>query len=160
MIPFTPLLPFFRWCDGSMVAKMIRGNTYTFPLLEVIHLWMLTMLLGAIALMDMRLLGWGLKRESVSQVSGWMSPWLWTGLVGTVATGSLLFTSEALKCYVSVPFYWKIGFLVLAILFYTTIHKRVRQSEDSSPAVRKATALCSMFLWFGIGFAGRAIAFY
>ena len=154
-------MPFFKWFDDSWVATGIRGNTYTFPLIEVIHLLGLTLLLGSVILVDLRLLGFGMKRQSVSQVAQWANPGVKIGFVVAVTTGFFLFVSEALKCYASVPFFWKMGFLLLAFLFYVTVHKKVTLAEvPPGAAVQKLTGILSLFFWFGIGLAGRAIAFY
>jgi hypothetical protein len=153
--------PFFKFCDESWIGVQIRSNTYTFPLIEVIHLFGLTLLLGSVLLIDFRLLGFGMKRQPVSQVAAWASPALWTGLVMAAATGSLLFISEALKCYASLPFGVKMMFFALAIIFYSTIHRKITTSAvPASGIAQKLTGLFSIFLWFGIGLAGRAIAFY
>jgi hypothetical protein len=78
-----------------------------------------------------------------------------------LATGSLLFCSEAMKCYDSPPFLVKMATLFLAIVFHGTVFRSTvnSQSEPARPR-RIATAATSLFLWFGVAAAGRAIGFY
>jgi hypothetical protein len=83
-------------------------------------------------------------------------------LLTSIATGILMFLSEAIKCYFSPPFWYKMILLVLATLFAFTIRRRVALAESGRIATGwvKLTALVSMALWFGVGFSGRWIAFY
>jgi len=68
-----------------------------------------------------------------------------------------MFLSEAIKCYYSPPFWYKIGGLILAIIFTFTVRRRVAaRTADKAPVI----ALASIALWMGVAFAGRWIAFY
>jgi hypothetical protein len=88
-----------------------------------------------------------------------VQPWLVGALVTIIATGIPMFLSEAIKCYFSPPFFYKMTLLVLATMFTFTVRRRVANSE---PAKRwqRLTATVSLALWFGVGFSGRWIAFY
>lgn len=156
-----PLLPFFRWCDSSWVGTSIRGSSWIFPLLEVIHLLALTLLLGTIVAIDLRLLGMGMRRQPVSLVARNLAPFTRAGLGVMVASGSLLFCSEALKCFGNDGFRAKMILLFLALTFHFTIFRKVTGSEDDkrSPLLGGLVGLVSLMLWFGVGMAGRAIAF-
>src|SRR5690242_9781435 len=59
--PVSKLLPFFRWCDSTAVAETIRNSRVLFPLVESIHLLGLTVLLGTIIVLNLRLAGAGLR---------------------------------------------------------------------------------------------------
>src|SRR6185295_3793726 len=115
-------MPFFRWLEHSWLGETIRSTTYTFPLVEVVHLLALTLLLGSVVLIDFRLLGVGMKRHSVSQVAAWVGPGVWIGLIGAVVTGIPLLASGGLKYFTSPPFFFKMIFLILSVLFYSTDH--------------------------------------
>ena len=78
-----------------------------------------------------------------------------------LVTGYLLFASEALKCYDSPPFRFKMACLILALLFQVTIYHRATTSVDvdKKPGFAKLTAILALVLWFGVGLGGRAIGF-
>jgi hypothetical protein len=153
------LLPLFRWFDASYIGSTIRGSTELFPIIEFFHLLGLVALLGSIVVVDMRLLGIGLRRQPVSRVAAQLAPVTVTGIVLMLTSGSLLFLSEAIKCYDNDAFWIKMEFLAAAILFYATIHRKVTASDKPRPILGAITALLSLTLWFGVGWAGRAIAF-
>ena len=88
-------------------------------------------------------------------------PWMLVGMAVTIGSGSLLFVSEAMKCYGSPPFFVKMGFLFTALVFTFTLHRKLTKRNTPPPPVwGKVAAGLSLFLWFGVGLAGRAIAFY
>jgi len=153
------LLPLFQWFESMWVAEWIRASTWAFALLEVIHLIGLTILLGTLAVVNLRLFGVGLRAPHIRDLAEDAWPWTVIGAVVTIGSGVLLFVSEAMKCYLSVPFFIKIGLLAIAIVFTLMFHKKMTQSDEPSTA-SKAGAVLSMALWFGVGLAGRAIAFF
>jgi hypothetical protein len=157
-----PFRPFFEWCDNLSVAVAIRNSRVLFPIIESIHILALAVLLGTVIIVSLRLLGFGLTRRPAWDV--------YTGLAGLrnwallimIATGFLLFCSEAMKCYENPPFWAKMITLAAAILFqYTALRATAHRPDASLKRVRAASAaLLSLFLWFGVGAAGRAIGFY
>jgi hypothetical protein len=83
------------------------------------------------------------------------------GLIVMLASGFLLFTSEALKCYVNDGFRFKMAVLVPAVLFQFTFFRWVTHKDESdrSRPLGWLVSLASLTLWFGVGIGGRAIGF-
>jgi hypothetical protein len=156
------LYPSFLWIEQTRLGHGIRESKWTFTLSEVAHLLGLTLLLGTVLLLALRLLGFVLQGKSVAGVARELMPLSIGGLTLTLLTGALLFTSEATKCWGNIAFRYKMLFLFLALLFQFTALRRVTRSDERrfSPLVRKSTALVALFLWFGVAIAGRAIAFF
>ncbi len=153
------LLPFFHWADTMWTSEWIRASTWAFALLEVFHLFGLTLLLGTLAVVNLRLFGVGLKGPRLADLASDAMPFTIWALVVTMSSGFLLFGSEAMKCYASGPFFIKMGFLFSALVFTFIFHRRMTRAEQPSSAA-KFGAFLSMTLWFGVGLAGRAIAFF
>jgi hypothetical protein len=156
------LYPYFLWIENTRLGHGIRESKWTFTLSEVAHLLGLTVLLGATLLLALRLSGFVLRGKSVASIAREVMPFSIVGLTVTLLTGTLLFTSEATKCWGNIAFRYKMLFLFLALLFqFTGLQKVARADEQRfSPLVRKATAFVAVFLWFGVAVAGRAIAFF
>src|ERR1051325_6378929 len=117
------LLPFFQWCDSTWLAETIRDSRLYFPIIETFHLFALTILLGAVIVLDLRLCGLIMRKQPVRQVAEDLSPWAFWSLVIILGSGLLLFLSEALKCYASKPFQVKMLFLFPALIFHYTIYR-------------------------------------
>lgn len=155
------LLPFFQWCEGSMVGSAIRTSPWAFAVIESIHLVGLAAIGGAVLLVDLRLLGLGLRRQHVADLARDAQPWLTGSLIVMISTGVLLFLSESIKCYYSTPFWVKMTSLLLAVAFTFTIRRRVATADESSvrPIWQKLVAVVSMTLWLAVGASGRWIGF-
>jgi hypothetical protein len=151
--------PIFLWLDHSALATLIRNSTWAFAALEVIHLLGLTLLLGSIAVLDLRLLGGGLKDQTVSEIALDTSPWTMIGLGTVTVTGIIMAVAEANRLYESEPFFIKMVLFVLAVILTFTFHRGLTKSEPSAGAAFRG-GIISLLLWFGVGFAGRAIAFF
>ena len=157
----------FRWFEATAIGTAIRDSTYLFPSIEVVHLLGLVLLLGSLVVVDLRLLGFGLRRQPVPYVAKAVRPFTWIGIGVTLTTGTLLFLSEATKCFGNPAFWFKMAFLTAALLFHGTVHRIVTASPGAgSRDVRpgragslgvKLTGLVSLALWFGVGLGGRAI---
>jgi len=153
------LLPLFQWFEATAIGTTIRESLWLFPMIQCGHLLALAMLGGAVLVVDLRLLGLGLRGVPVTELAGKVHPWLVGSLAVIIGTGGLMFLSEALKCFYSPPFWYKMGLLVVATIFALTVRRRVLGSEVGRVGAG-LTALTSMGLWLGVGFAGRWIAFY
>src|SRR5215831_16629517 len=90
-----------------------------------------------------------------------LSPWVLCSLIIILATGFLLFASEALKAYASVPFQVKMLFLFAAMIYHYTIYSRVTRADEAhqSHLWSKVVAIISIALWLGVGIGGRGIGF-
>ena len=156
------LLPVFQWLEDTTIGAVIRESLWLFPVIEAVHLLALALIGGTILLVDLRLLGFGLRSQPVATLAEGVHPWLVGGLLTMIATGVPMFLSEAIKCYYSPPFWYKMSFLVVAIPYTFSVRKRVAAADPArlGPVWGRLTALASMGLWFCVGFSGRWIAFY
>ena len=155
------LLPFFEWCYQTSIGETIRNSTWLFPVIEAVHLIGLGVTVGAVLLVDIRLLGAGLRGQSVALLSANAEPWLLGGVALMFATGIPLFLSESIKAYYSFAFWVKMTSLFLVLIFTFTIRRRVVQGGmiSGQPASSRFTALISLCLWFGVAWGGRWIGF-
>lgn len=154
------LLPWFEWCEASWIGNAIRQSLWLFPVIEAGHLLALSVLGGALLILDLRLLGVGLRNQPIAVLAGYARPWLVGSLLVMLVTGAALFSSEAIKCYYNTSFWVKITTLPFAIAFTFTVRERVaaRAGMDTS-ATTRAVAAGSILLWFVVAAAGRWIGF-
>jgi hypothetical protein len=154
------LLPLFKWFDATLISQIIRNSTYIFPVVEVLHLFGLTLLLGTVTVVDLRILGVGMRRQSIPDLAGALAPWSVGAALLTIVSGILLFLSEAMKCYANAAFPYKMWFLLGGIILYFLTQRRITSPSSKMGAGRmKVIAVLSLILWYGVAIAGRAIAF-
>jgi hypothetical protein len=157
----TTLLSFCEWCNGTSLGHGIRDSVWLFPFVEIFHLIALGVLGGTILIVNMRLLGMRFPDEPVSELERDVRPWMLGSLAVMLASGFLLFSTEAVKMYGNAGFRIKMLFLLVAIIFTFTIHRKVAATDETriSPVWRKLTAIISLLLWAGVGLGGRSIGY-
>src|SRR5215469_9694693 len=96
--------PFFNWANNSWLSLEIRASTWQFAIFEMIHLLGLTMLLGSLMVLDLRLLGFGMLRQRSADLAQDLRGWLLTGLSIMLGSGVFLFFGEPMKLFGSTSF--------------------------------------------------------
>ncbi|MDB6043449.1 MAG: hypothetical protein JWM63_2000 [Gammaproteobacteria bacterium] len=158
------LLAMMTWLEHRPFAISIAESTWLFPIIETVHVLALTIVVGSVAMMDLRLLGVGRNDRAASEVIASTLPWAWSSFVVAVTAGSLLFSSKAATYYVNLPFRIKVACLALAgvnMLIFHLVTARGMAAWDRGtppPAARRAAAL-SLTLWIVIVATGRWIGF-
>lgn len=135
-------------------------NSWLFPVIESIHLTGLAVLVGTIVIVDLRLLGFGMLREPISQLARQLAPWTRRGLAIMLVTGPILFSSDIARYSQNPAFRFKMAFLLLALVSHFTIHRGAIARDESrlTPARRRLAALLSLTLWTCVVIGGRGIA--
>jgi hypothetical protein len=152
-------LPFFHWVDTSWLSLEIRASTWQFAVFEMIHLLGLTMLLGSLMVLDLRLFGFGMRRERTADLAHDLRGWLLSGLAIILGSGVFLFFGEPMKLYGSPSFQVKMILLASAIIFQFTVFNHVTNGKETRSRLQKLAGVVSLVLWFGVGLAGRGIGF-
>jgi hypothetical protein len=156
------VLPAFKWIQATQLAVAINNSRYAFAISECFHLIALAVLGGAVLLVDARLLGYGFRRQKVSDVAAAARPWLIGGLLLIVVSGYLMFSSLAAdKYYWNFGFWWKMYFLAAAIVFTFAVRQpyALRSGTTGGTPTARIVAVVSILLWLGVAVMGRAIGF-
>src|SRR3989475_12905046 len=124
----------FEFCERvqySPLLSAMRGSSWVFPLIGSIHLMGLALIGGALLVVDLRLLGLGLRRQPVAQVARDAERWLLVSLVVLLPTGILQFMCfAATKYYYLTAFWVKMAALSLALVFTFAIRRKVAMADD------------------------------
>jgi hypothetical protein len=154
------LLPYFEWVEATALGNAIRQSLWLFPVIEAVHLLGLSVLGGSVLIVDLRMLGAGLRNHAIPQIARDAKPWFVGALVVMLLTGWSLFASEAIKCYYNFSFWVKITTLPVAIVFAFLIRDRIAaRAGMNATAITRAVGFLSIALWFTVAAAGRWIGF-
>jgi uncharacterized protein DUF6644 len=159
------LLPFCQWLAETPWSIRLHESLYGYPLVESTHFWMLALFVGFTVMLDLRLLGWVMRRVPVSEVAQRLLPWMRVSFGLMVLTGLALFYAIPVRSYQNVFFRVKMVLLVIAgvnvFVFHSGIFKRVTSwDRDVKPPPRARLAgASSILLWISIIFAGRMMAY-
>jgi hypothetical protein len=151
--------------QNSDLATTIREDDTLFPLIESIHVLAITLVVGSISVVDLRLLGLASKNRAVSRVTASILPITWVAFAIAVTTGSLLFASHANKYLQNGFFVAKLALIAVAgvnmVIFHFVGAKDMARWEKnaSPPFPAKFAGALSLILWIAIIACGRWIGF-
>ncbi len=156
---------FLIWLEATRPAVSISESSFLFPGIEFVHVLFITLVVGSIAMVDLRLLNLYARNRTVGELLSEVLPWTWVSFVFALVTGGLLFSSAATRYWGLTVFRIKMLLLVLAginmLVFHFFGQKTVADwgSGADTPRSAKISGSLSLLLWFGIICMGRWIGF-
>ncbi len=152
--------------EATPWGTAVRENTWLFPTIESVHVLALVMVVGSIMVVDLRLLNLASRQRSVKELTDEVLPWTWTAFVAAAITGSLLFSSSAVRYSGIWQFETKMCLLVLAALnmgiFHLGAFRSVAQWDRAParpPLAARLAGGISLGIWLVIVALGRWVGF-
>lgn len=158
------LEPVLQWLQATPLATTISENEILFPWIEAVHVLAITLVVGTISIVDLRLLGLASREVAVGRLMRDVLPWTWGAFGVAVLTGSLMFSSNATTYAHNAFFQRKMVFLALAGVNMAIFHVLNRHIErwgeaGNTPLTAKAAGGLSLLLWICVVACGREIGF-
>lgn len=148
--------------EASPLGTWMRGSPWAYPAVNLAHLLGLTLLIGPMLLLDLRLLGAG-RRHALPAVSAALTPWAVASLLLLLVSGALLFSADAGPLAGSPVFRTKLcciaAGLANALLFRRLWNARLADWDAHPPALGRLQAALSLFAWLAAGCLGRLLAY-
>jgi len=155
----------FLWLHDTSFGTVIRESTWAEPIIETVHVLTLTVFLGFVILLDLRLLDLAFRHTPVSRIFRHLNPWLFAAFAVMLVTGITLFAGDPVLFYSTIFFKLKMIMLVLAalnvVVFNLTLGRTLEQWDvlAQTPRGAKITGLLSLVLWISVVACGRGIAY-
>lgn len=162
------LLSFALWVQSTAFFTALReerGWANLYPIILSLHMVAIAFFGGTILMTDMRLLGWAMTDQPVSDVIDQLRRPKRIGFLLAVGCGALMLGCKAEEYYLNVFFRIKLLLLMLvsvhAFVFRNSVYKAAAQWGNSRqlPRAAKLAATLSLVLWVSIACAGRAIGY-
>ena len=134
----------------------LNNNEWSYPLAECVHIASMALSIGCIVLVDLRLLGLGIKSTSAKQLVRDTDLWVIIDLFLAIGTGLLIFSTDPVHFMENGPFQFKMAILLAGILYNYTLHRSVAFSPSGLAPV---VALVSILIWISPIAAGIFSAF-
>ncbi len=149
----------FEYLEQTFIGEAIRTSHWLFPVIEAFHLIGLALLGGCVIVVDLRLLGLGLTKQTIRQVSDKIRPYFLVSLAVMFGTGIPLALSETLKLLYNRSFWVKVTTLAIVLIFTFALKNPLIRSERAPRALMFFIGLASLVMWFTVAGAGRWIGF-
>jgi hypothetical protein len=154
-----------EWLQASSLAKFIHQTPWAFTTIELIHVIAIALLVGTIAIVDLRLLGLASSKRPVTELTRNVLPFTWGAFVIAAVAGSLLFISRATDYFANPVFWTKMSIIVLGginMMIFEFITFRGVQKWDLGPMPPLPARLAggiSLGCWILVVVFGRWIGF-
>jgi hypothetical protein len=152
------------WLESSEFAAAMRQWLWLYPIVEIVHITGIALLVGSIAMFDLRVLGLS-RTLPLDRLARHLLPWSVAGFVIIALSGSMMFSAHATEFWSNPAFAVKMALIALAGLNVLWFHRGALRDVTRStapgpaPAAAKVSAGLSLLTWIGVISCGRLLAY-
>ena len=141
---------FLEWCQNSTLSMIVRQESWTIPMIEILHLAGVVLVFGSVFVTNLRLLGRMFVTEPAGALATDLARWTKLGLILLIATGPLLFLAMPMKLFMTPDFTIKLVLVAIAGAYHLMVHRKRLLAAAADPnatdALKKSAAI-SLTLW-------------
>ena len=158
-------LSFLEWLAETPGSIALHESRYMYLIVLTVHVLTLCVFVGMSLIVDLRLLGATMRNVSVSEMITRLAPWIITGFIVMVGSGSLMFYASPVDKYENLFFRAKMGMLILAgvniWIFFKILSRSISEWDlDPVPPIKiRLAGGAGIVLWAAIITAGRMIPY-
>ena len=156
-------MDFLTYLESTHFSIWVResGSLLAFPGILLVHTYGMALVVGIIAAIDLRILGFA-PALALAPIGKFL-PMLWVAFWINAVTGAILLVGDATTKMTNPDFGVKMGFILLAVINQRIIEKRVMRDPQLDkgplPVNAKMLAVTSLVCWLGAITAGRLLAY-
>ena len=153
------------WIDGQASSTALHESFYLYNWIETTHVLTLTLSLGLLLVIDLRMLGFALTNVPATRLAQQIQWPMFLGFAVMFLTGMALFYAIPVRSAQSVWFRIKVMLLVAAFINALLFHKHLRNAGSDWDTASKAPANLRLGAWVSVGcwlmvvICGRLIAY-
>ena len=141
--------PFAEWLSQTALSLAIQSHEWVIPTVQSIHILAICAFVGSVLMIDLRILEWAWRDQSLPETQARFGPWAWWGLAVLLVTGLLMIIGEPPRELLAVSFWMKMALVGSAVTLQMTLVRH------PIPPLAAATFI----LWLGVIVLGRLIAY-
>ena len=152
------------WLAATELSQAMRTSLWLYPIVEIFHILGFVILVGSVAMFDLRLLGWS-RLLPVQGLGRHLLPWSVGALALIVPAGLLMFSAHPHELVENRIFLLKLALIAVAgvnaVLFHMGIYRSVARwgVGVTAPLQARLHALASLAIWIAVITCGRLLAY-
>jgi hypothetical protein len=155
---------FTVWLSQTSLSLAIQTHEWIIPTIQSIHIVAIGVALSSVFMIDLRILGWAGRDQSLVEVTDRFNPWLWGALSLLLATGMVMVIGEPARELLAFSFWMKMCLVAVGTAVVAGFRITVRKNGNywERPGSRrgiKSLALLTLLIWLGVVILGRLIAY-
>lgn len=152
-----------RYLQSTWFAMFVGTSDWAYPFVQATHFTGLSFWIGTNVALDLRLMGFGKKRETAGQLAKNLFVWNWIGFIIAITGGFLLFSSSATDYLPNPAFDLKLGFLLpIALILHVWVQTNAKywgKTQNVSNLGRIA-GLIELLFWLAVVTAAVSIPYF
>ncbi|MCS0590302.1 DUF6644 family protein [Massilia norwichensis] len=160
--PAGAALDWTHWLAATSPALAMRANAWLYPAVEIVHIAGFAVLVGAVAMFDLRVLGLG-RALPVRLLAHYLLPWSVGSMLLVLPSGLLLFAAEAPDLAANRVFLLKLVLIAVAglnaLAFHAGPYRSAERWDSRAPPRARLHAVLSLLLWLTVIACGRLLAY-
>ncbi len=159
------LLDRARWLDSMAWSTELHESLYMYAWVETTHVLTLTVFLGMLFIIDLRMLGLTFTGVPASKIADRLDIPMLIGMVVMVVTGFILYFAIPVRSTQSIWFRIKVVLMIAAIANAFLFRAKMKAAagtwdlDPKPPKNIRVGAGLSLGLWSGVVITGRTIAY-
>jgi hypothetical protein len=151
--------------ETSEIGALIRQSVWVYPTANVAHVLAIAVFAGAIAIMDVRMMG-GMAGSDPARVVRGARRAAVAALIGVLLSGAVLFTAEASHVALNPVFQIKMALVAFGLVHALFVGGRAVRALDTlgpqapMPGFARVSGALSMLAWLSVVGLGRYIAYH
>jgi len=155
---------FAEWLSRTSLSVAIQTHEWIIPTIQSIHIVAIGVVLGSVFMIDLRILGWAARDQSLRETTGRFGPWLSAALCVLLVTGIFMVIGEPARELLAFSFWFKMCLIAIGTVVAAVFQVTLRRNEDEWEKARhrwsiKSLAILTFLMWVGIVILGRLIAY-
>jgi hypothetical protein len=156
--------PLANWLAETSLHDVMVNYSWMFPMMETFHFLGLTVLFGALLLVDLRVIGL-IRFINMDEAMKYYIPLAIGAFAVNLLSGIAFLAADPYAYFPNLGFQWKMGMIAIAginaLWFWIGEHKELKQLADGqdAPFRAKIIALASIVIWITVIVLGRMIPY-
>ena len=154
-----------EWLSRTPLSLAIQTHRWIVPTIQSIHIVAIGIVVGSVFMIDLRVLGWAGRDQTLAETVGRFGPWLSGALGVLLVTGALMVVGAPARELLSFSFWLKMCLVAIGTFIAAAFQLALKRNEhhwEESVVKRRTTkglAILTLLLWVGVIILGRLIAY-
>jgi uncharacterized membrane protein len=147
--------------QDTPAAQAVADSAWIFPTVESIHVAAISLVVGSILVVDLRLIGLASRQRRARELESRFLPITWASFALAAVTGAVMLLAKPVSYAHNIFFLGKLGLMALAAVNMLVFHLVVEPAQAGAEpgAGARASGLVSLGLWLGVIALGRWTGF-
>ena len=137
------MIHFTEWLSQTSFSIAIATHDWVIPTVQSIHIVAIGIILASVFMIDLRVLGWAGRDQTLTETTARFGPWLSGALCVLLVTGGLMVVGEPARELLAFSFWFKMCLVAIGTAIATVFQITLKQNEARRKLARRRRSIKS-----------------